>query len=1091
MTRSSLIDLIKEGKFFSLVLILLLYGSIRAFPQAAVPAGGLSVSGVVRDGGDGKPLGGVSIEVTGTKRGAISNDDGKFIIRASTGDVLEFRMIGYDAKHFKVVSQTSNLIITLKQEAKGMKDVVIIGYQSLAKRNVSAAITSIDPKTIADVPTPTLDGLLQGRVAGLNVQNFSGEPGIRSTVVLRGNTSVSRSINNDPTSLQGKASLARAVSGPLYVVDGVPQSTDDIAAINFGNGTNTDVLAGIPVNDMESIFILKDASAAAIYGSRGANGVIIIKTKRGVAGKTRVNFSTYHGLTERPTLDKVVIGAEETRDKLALIDHYGPYNDLNNLPMILTDTLNPAFNNANKYEDGIFQNGRVDNYDVSVTGGSDVINYRYGLNYYNENGILKKTGLQRYSFNSTMGVKISPRLNISTQIRYSRLNRPRSLSDITGGYGPFNGGYYASSPLPASTLYLSPASQEFIFGNATNQTDDNVNNSLSISPTIEWKITDKLVFNTVISYELTNSRRDSYTPGKYRQSGVGYAISFADNSSNYLMSNTLQYTTKLGLDHHFNFLLGQNTEFHQYRATDAEADGIPNDQINTVDVLNKNTSTAYSDLIESGIQSGFFRLNYDYKGRYLLSAVFNADASSKFGSNSRVGYFPSVSAGWIVSDESFMKGHSDWLTMLKVRGSYGITGRQPDDGNNYLSYNTYSVGAGSFAGSNNPQTNQNISFTYNGVPAISPNFSAGLANKNLTWEHSKEANIGLDLTILNGRFSLVGDIYIRNTSKGIFSLVLPTTTGFSTITTNAIGTRNSGIEAQLTAHYFKPASKFQWETDFNFAYNKNLITSLPNGGRDIVINQGATSYLLRQGHPINEFFLFQATGIYKTDKDVPVNPVTGSVLNFYGYPFRGGDPIWKDQNGDGVLDQNDYVPAGDPNPTMTGGLNNIFSYKNFSLAVFCTYTLGRRIYNDYLVGRLSGLVPNNDGNPNPLHAISNNAFPDLSGINYWQNPGDNATYPSLSSFLGTHYKYAAVSSAWVENGSYMRVKTVTLSYTFNSATLQALHLSRLRVYGLVDNLHIFQKALVPDAEQVDPFGIYNGNGYPIPKKFTLGLDLSF
>lgn len=1089
MTGSQLVGRSPYPKAFLSFLLLFLLGYFHALPQAAT--NGPSISGVIKDAGDGKPLGGVSIEITGTRRGTVSNDDGKFVIHAAPGETLTFNMVGYLTKQFKVTGPGSNLIITLKQDPKGLKDAVIIGYQSLARRNVTAAVTSIDPKTIADVPTPTLDGLLQGRVAGLNVQNFSGEPGVRSTVVLRGNTSVSRSISNDPTTAAGKASLARAVSGPLFVIDGVPQSTDDIAAINYGNGTNTDVLAGIPINDIESIAILKDASASAIYGSRGANGVIIIKTKKGIPGRTRISFSTYHGVTERPTLDKVLIGAEETRAKLALIDHYGPYNDLNNLPQILTDTLNPAFNNANDYRGGMFQTGIVDNVDLSVAGGSESINYRYGLNYYNENGILKKSGLQRYSFNSNMGLHLSPRLNISTQIRYSRINRPRSLNDITGGFGPFNGGYYASSPLPASTLYLSPTSQDFIFGNSTSQTDANVNNSLTISPTIEWKISDKWQFNTVISYEMANSRRDTYTPGKYRQSGVGYAISFVDNTSNYLMSNTIQYTTALGQLHHLNFLLGQNTEFHQYRSTDAEADGIPNDQISVVDVLNKNSSRAFSDIIESGIQSGFFRVNYDFKGRYLLSGVFNADASSKFGSNSRVGYFPSISAGWIISDESFMKGASDWLTMLKIRGSYGITGRQPDDGNNYLSFNTYSIGAGGFVGSNSPQTLQNLSFTYNGVPAISPNFSAGLANKNLTWEHSKEANIGVDLTILNGRFNLVSDIYVRNTSQGIFSLVLPITTGFNTITTNAIGTRNSGIEAQLTAHYFKPTSKFQWETDFNIAYNKNVITSLPNGGRDIVINQGSTSYILRRGHPINQFFLFQAAGIYKTDKDVPFNPVTGSVLSFYGYQFRGGDPIWKDLNGDGVLDQNDYAPSGDPNPKITGGFNNIFSYHSFSLSVFCTYTLGRQIYNDYLVGKLSGLVPTNDGDANPLHAIAHNAFPDLSGINYWQNPGDNAQYPSLSSFLGTKYKYAAVSSQWVENGDYMRIKTVTLSYVFNPSVLQHLHMSRLRVYGMVDNLHIFQKALVPDAEQVDPFGVYNGNGYPIPKKVTLGLDMSF
>jgi len=1091
MTTGQRVTLFDRGKIFPLVFLFLLYGSIRAFPQAAGADVAVTVSGIVKDAGDGKPLGSVSILI-GSKGGVVSNDDGKFTFKAPAGTVVTFRSVGYLPKEYKVAATEHALIITLKQDPKGMTDAVVIGYQSLSRRKVSAAVTSLDPKTIADVPTPTLDGLLQGRVAGLNVQNFSGEPGVRSAVVLRGNTSVSRSVSNDLSSAAGKAALARSVSGPLYVIDGVPQSTDDIAAINFGNGTNTDVLAGIPINDIEGIDILKDASASAIYGSRGANGVILIRTKKGVAGRTRFNFSTYHGITQRPVLDKVYIGAEETRAKMALITHYAQYLDqLRNLPQILTDTLNPAFNNANDYRGGMFHTGIVDNYDLSVSGGSDVITYRYGLNYFNEDGIVKKSGFKRYSFNSNIGLKASKRLNINTQIRVSRMNRPRSISDITGTYGPFNGGYYASSKLPASTLFLSNASKDFIFGNTKVQTDANINTSLSISPTIEWKITDNLIFNTVLSYQMDNSRRDAYTPGQYRVSKMGYAVSFADNSSNYLMSNTLMYTTTVAKEHHLNFLLGQNTEFHQYRATDAEADGIPNDQISVVNILDKQNSKAYSSLIESGIQSGFARVNYDYKGKYLLSGVFNADASSKFGSGNRWGYFPSISAGWIVSDESFLKGASDWLTMLKLRGSFGVTGRQPDDGNNYLAYNTYNIGAGGFPGSNSPFTGDNLALTYNGVAAISPKFDGSLANKNLTWEHSKEWNLGVDMTVLNGRFSIVTDLYVRNTSQGIFSLVLPVTTGYNTITTNAIGTRNSGIEVQFNAHYFKPTSKFQWETNFNIAYNKGVITSLPNGGRDIVANGGATNFLLRQGHPLNQFFVYKQVGIYKTDDDVPVNPLTGQVLSFYNYNFRGGDPIWLDLDGNGRLEDKDYAPAGSPNPKFTGGVNNTFSYRNFSLTVFCTYTLGRQIYNDYLVGKLSSLVPTDDGDPNPYHAISHNSFPYLGDINYWQNPGDNATFPSLSSVTGTRYKYAAVSSQWVESGDYLRIKTATLAYSFNPKVLQQLHISRLRIYGMMDNIHIFQKAHLPDAEAVDPYGVYNGAGYPIPKKFTFGLDLGF
>jgi len=1053
--------------------------------DAKNPGNQVTIVGLIKDASG--PLPGASVVLAGSGSGVSANTSGRFSLKVETGKSITIRMLGYEAQTIKITEANANLIVVLKTDQKVLKDVVVIGYQQVSRRSVSAAITSVDPKSIADIPTPTFDALLQGRVAGLNVQNFSGEPGVRSNVVLRGNTSVSRTINNDGGSAAGKASLARAISGPLYVIDGVPQSTEDIAAINYGTGTGTDVLAGIPINDIDNIDILKDASAAAIYGSRGANGVIIITTKKGTAGKTRINFSTYHGITDQPKLDKVLTGAEETRAKLNLINHYGNYANLRNIPQILTDTLNPAFNNANDYRGGIYQTGKVDNYELSISGGNDLITYRYGLNYYNEDGIIKKTGLQRYALNSTVGINISPKLKVSTQIRFYRVDRPTSLSDLSGNVNPFTGGYYANSPLPPSNLYLGQDNKDFLYGSSNVSTDANTNNSITISPTIDWRINDHWLFNTVISYESAGSRRDAYTPGVVRQSGLGYASSFVDNSANYLMSNNIQFSTTLNKIHHINVLLGQNTEYHTYRATDAEADGIPNDQISIVKVLNKNNSNAYSDLIESGIQTGFLRLNYDFKGRYLLSAVFNADASSKFGAGQRVGYFPSVSAGWIISDEPFMKSAKNWLTLFKLRASYGITGRQPDSGDNYLSFNTYTIGAGSFTGSSSPQTGQNLSNTYNGVAAIAPNFNGGLSNKNLTWEHSKQANIGVDLTFLDGRFNFVADAYVKNTSQGIFSLNLPVTTGYTTIVTNSIGTQNRGLEASFIAHYFNPKSAFQWETDFNIAYNQNEITSLPNGGRDIYLDK----FVLRQGQPINEFNLFQQTGVYKTDKDVPVNPVTGGVLNFYGYPFKGGDPIWKDSNGDGVLDQTDYVPAGNPNPKFTGGFNNIFSFKNWSVSVFCTFTLGRDIYNDYLVGKLSHLVPTDDFNSDPYHDLTNSAFPDLSGINYWQNPGDNAKYPSLSSVSGTRYKYAAVSSAWVENGSYLRVKTVSLSYTFNPAVLKNLHLSRLRVYGMVDNLHIFQKSNVPDAEEVDAFGIYNGSGYPIPKKYTLGVDVSF
>ncbi|HEY0274016.1 MAG TPA: carboxypeptidase-like regulatory domain-containing protein, partial [Chitinophaga sp.] len=426
---------------FMLLTIVLSFTSMRVVAQGPP----INVTGVVKDAADGSRLVGVTITVSGTRGGAVTNAEGAFSIKAAEGSTITFSYIGYLPQTVKAESGHAQLNISLKADQKQLSDVVVIGYQETSRRNVTAAVTSVNPKAMADIPTPTLDALLQGRAPGLDVQNFSGEPGVRSNVVMRGNTAVSRTINSNMADPAGRASMARALSGPLYVIDGVPQSTEDLAAIAYGDGTNTDVLAGISINDIAQIDILKDASASAIYGSRGAGGVIIITTKKGVAGRTKVDFTTYHGFTERPQLDKVVIGAEERRAKMNLINHYGDWDHLSDLPQILTDSLNTAFNNANDYLGQMYQTGYVGDYNLAITGGGDKVTYRYGLDYYNEEGIVKKSGLKRYAFSTSLGLNLSKNLTINTQIRYYRLDRPRSINESTGSYSAFDGGYYANS----------------------------------------------------------------------------------------------------------------------------------------------------------------------------------------------------------------------------------------------------------------------------------------------------------------------------------------------------------------------------------------------------------------------------------------------------------------------------------------------------------------------------------------------------------------------------------------------------------------------------------------------------------------------
>ncbi len=1045
-----------------LYLLILLCCSLSIYAQQ------VKVTGTVRDE-NGQPIPGATILEKGTQNGTTTTPNGTFSLTLKgSGNILVVTFVGYAPKELKVGDRTT-FQVSMVPDAKALKDVVVIGYQEVSRRKNTASISSVKGDAIKDLPAPSFDMLLQGRVTGVNVQNSSGEPGVRNTVVVRGNSSVLRGYDE-----------ARALSSPLYVIDGVPASTDDISVLSYGQGTGTNMLAGLNPNDIESIDVLKDASAAAIYGSRGSNGVIIVKTRKAKIGKPQFNFSTYMGYSQQRKLTELVTGAEERRQKLWVLGLYNQWADNKYLPQMLTDSLNPAFNNATDWQSLFYQTGKINNYDVSMSGGSEAVNYRISLGHYREEGILKNTGFKRYSVLANIGSQITPKLTNSTIIKIYRTDRPRSLKDRTGGNFAFN-----SYELPTSFYKLTDAGKQFLLGNGQN-TDKNINNSMQLSTIFNYSIRPNLNFNTTVSYETSNSSRNYYVPAVVRSNGYGYASSFADKSEHFTVYNTLEYTKKLG-QHTFNMIGGQNLEYNSYRNTYAAADFIANDYVNVVTVANKSFSTASSGFQESGLQSLFVRMNYDFKGRYLLSGVFNADASSKFGAHNRWGYFPSVSAGWIISDEPFMKGTANWLNMLKIRGSWGITGTQPEE--NYLGYNTYAV--------NNANFTDTVS-TYNGGSVITPNYHNGIAQRNLSWEQSIQSNIGLEASLLKDRIKVTMDAYSRGTSRGFFEYKLPVYSGYDLAKTNAIGIRNSGLELMINTRNLAPTSKVQWYTDFNISYNKNVITSLPNGGRSLIIpyNGGAYGfdYLLTVGKPANQMFVFQYGGVYASDADVPFNKLTGKPLqNFVGTDYKGGDPILIDQVGNYYIKEPmDQIVGGDPNPKVTGGLNNAISYKGFTVGFFFTFTVGRQILNSYMLRRYANLFDaSGDGGE---WKLAQGALFDLTKINFWKKQGDHADIPSLSlvsSNRDYHYTWLDKSSMYIEDGSYCRLKNLSLNYSFGPNVLKKLKVSRLRIYGVMDNVFTIQRSNVPDVEAVNAYGVYDGDGYPIPRKFTLGLDFGF
>ncbi|WP_143309946.1 SusC/RagA family TonB-linked outer membrane protein [Chitinophaga vietnamensis] len=1039
----------------------------------SVQAQDLKVTGIVKDE-TGSPLPGVTIVEKGLlSNGTTTNAAGIFTITLKGNThVLQLSFVGYLSREINVNGK-NNVTISLSPDAKSLKDVVVIGYQEVSRKKNTAAIASVKGDVIKDIPAPSFDMLLQGRVAGVNVQNFSGEPGVRNSLVVRGNTSVLRGFD-----------AARAVSSPLFVIDGIPTTTDDISSLTYGQGTNTNMLAGLNPNDIESIDVLKDASAAAIYGSRGSNGVIIIKTRKARAGKAQFNFSTYHGMSEQRKLTELVTGAEERRMKLNVLQQYNHWEDNYQLPQMLTDSLNPAFNNNTDWQGLFYQKGMIHNYDLSIAGGTELVNYRVSLGHYNEEGILKNTGFKRYSMISNVSIQITPKLNNRTIFRLYRTDRPRSLNERTGGNFSFS-----SDQLPSSFYHLTQAGEDYLVGNSR-KFDKNINNSMQLSTVFNYAILPSLMFNTTFSYESASSNRDYYSPSVVRDNGFGFASSFADKSEHLTVYNTLEYTKKFGR-HTLNLIGGQNLEYNSYRNTYADADFIANDYVNVVNPANKNFSTATSAFQEYGLQSLFARMNYDFKEKYLLSAVFNADASSKFGKNNRWGFFPSVSAGWIISDEEFMKGVNNWLSYLKIRGSYGITGSQPES--NYLGYNTYTVNAAKFADKSN-----SVATTYNGGSVIIPNYSSGIAQRDLSWEQSIQSNIGLEATFFKDRIRLTVDAYSRGTSRGFFDYRLPIYSGYDLAKTNAIGIRNSGVELMINSKNLPDKSPVQWFTDFNISYNKNIITSLPNGGRSLIVsyNGGAYGfdYLLDVGRPANQMFVFEQRGVYSKDSDVPFNYLTGQPLkNFVGTPYKAGDPVLVDQVGNYYIKEPmDQIVGGDPNPKYTGGINNTISYKGFSFSFFFTFTMGRQILNSYKIRRFVSLF-DGSGDGGEIN-LAKGALFDLTKINYWKKPGDIADIPSLSlrsADRDYHYAWLDKSTMYIESGAYARLKNISLNYAFTPRVLKALHLSRLRVYGIMDNVFTLQKSHIPDAEAVNAYGVYDGDGYPIPTKFTLGIDLGF
>lgn len=1024
----------------------------------------LKITGVVKGADDGLSLPGVSVKVKNATTAVSTDGNGRYTIAASKDATLVFSYVGYKLKEVPVNGR-SEINVNLSPDQQSLNDVLVMGYQQIKRKNSTAALSTVTSKDIENLPAASVDVLLQGKLPGVNVQNFTGQPGVSTSLMVRGNTRIMSA---------GEFDGDRAFSNPLYVIDGLPVSEDEVESFTQ---TGTNFLTSLNPNDVESIDVLKDASAAAIYGSRGANGVILIKTKRGVAGVPKVTFNTYYGIVKQPDFLETVIGAEERRRKLDLIYNYGnPTQIRDRIPIMLTDSLNPSFNNNNNWQDLFYQNGAVSNQDLAVSGGSEKFNYRVGVGHYNEKGIIKATGYERYSINANLGANFSEKFQMQTSLRLSRGIR------LAGRVRPEEQGYrnaFKINPvsMPSSLFYLSDQDRADIDAPYNAVRNNNSDNNVSVVTKLTYNIVKNLSINTEAAINYSSSKRDFFSPARSEYNGRAYAYSGYSEGLKYLVTNTLLYHFNINETHNLNFLAGQAFESRDNKSLSVAGEGIPNDNIKVVSGVAQGDLSGGSDHSTYAKLSFFGSAHYDYKEKYLFDSYIRADASSRFGRDNRWAVFPSFSAAWVATEENFMKNIS-WIDMAKVRFSWGLSGDEASIGDNDR-YNSFALGGAGYNGSS--------AGTYDGVPVIYPNFNK-LTNNNLTWEESAQTNIGLDLDLFKHRISFTADAYVRNTTGQMLKVLVPETSGYSTSLSNAAGVRNSGLEFQITGRVFKPESDFQWSPSINISFNKNIVTALPNGNRDLYSN--GTIYVV--GKPLNMFQMYITDGVINSINDLLVNPYTGQVGSTKWGTLILGMPKWRDISGDYKISdnngENDITFYGDPNPKATGGINNAFRYKNFSLSVFTTFTLGRTIVNSTLAQRLSnGLFY---GNPEDLARAS---IGDYEQYNYWRTAGDNATFPALNPFAGL-YVFRSNQSFYVEPGWYVRIKNVNLSYDFtpkNYPWMKKISINRLKLYTMVDNLVMFQKFSGIDAEAVNAQGYDFGDGYPIPKKYTFGLQVEF
>lgn len=1003
----------------------------------------IAIMGKVTDN-KGESLPGVNVLLEGSNSGTTTNAEGDYRATVQSGKaVLIFTFVGYVTQRVTVGNkQTIN--VTLAADQKVLDEVVVVGYGTQKKKDLTGAIASIPVKDLDKVPITRVDQMIQGRVSGVQVTQTNAAPGGNVSIRIRGTNSINSG------------------NEPLFVIDGFPGAGD---------------LNTINPSDIESIEILKDASSTAIYGSRGANGVVLITTKKGKAGKTSINFEIYTGI-QQATKKYDMMNAREFATYLDSVTVQN--NRLNGTknPLNYTSAQIAAMGDGTNWQDQILRDARISSYQLSINGGTADTKYNFSAGYFNQQGIVINSGFERGTLRFNFDKTISPRLKMgyTSQLAYSSQNN--ALVNTVGGSA---GGtvYDALRFNPASPVRDSTGTYTYRNDDPSHVVDvagnpvayaQNVMDRQTVLRTLltgfgEYEVIDGLRLRISAGTDINYTSRDFFSPSylyiSTQNTSSGNAVKSANTYFSWVNENTLTYDKQINANNFLNAVAGASIQAFKQSTFNASANGFFTNQLGTDNLGIAGTTLPNStNTVRNTLASFFGRVNYQFMNKYLFTATMRADGSSRFGDGNKWGYFPSGAFAWRLINEDFiqkLKTFSD----LKLRIGYGVTGNQ--EIGSYQSLAQYTANG----------------YTLNGVRVvgISPN---NIPNPKLSWESTASSDIGLDMGFFNDRLKITTDVYYKKTQNLLFNKYIPTESGFSTALINAGSLENKGLEIGINAQLVTNKS-FDWDISGNISFNRNKVLDL-NGTDNLLAGNSSGSIfpgtttptsILRVGEPIGSFYGYQFAGIWQTAEEISASGIKSNP--------KPGDPRYVDVNGDGLISGGDRMIIGRALPRFIYGLTNTIRYGKFSLNVFMQGVGGVNVLNENLYELENGFT-----GTNKLKYVASES---------WTGPGTSNTLPRVSSILR---RGTGVTSEVIEKGDYLRIKTATLSY--NLAFKNSSVFKSATVYVTAQNLATFTSYSGYNPE-VNSYGTNSNannmslntdyNSYPLARTFILGAKIGF